>query len=76
MFFLYSNRQEWESAVYKGSNCFQTLEEERLAALKDLILKYHKTNKDAAPKLVAVSLTPFYFFIFVCVNIKLSIFRC
>ncbi|RXG72824.1 Nostrin [Armadillidium vulgare] len=48
-------RQEWESAVYKGSNCFQTLEEERLAALKDLILKYHKTNKDAAPKLVAIA---------------------
>ncbi|XP_068238088.1 LOW QUALITY PROTEIN: serine-rich adhesin for platelets [Palaemon carinicauda] len=48
-------RLEWESAIYKGSNCFQTLEEERLQALKDLIVKYHKNAKEAAPKLVAIA---------------------
>ncbi|XP_066964594.1 uncharacterized protein Nost isoform X8 [Macrobrachium rosenbergii] len=48
-------RLEWESAIYKGSNCFQTLEEERLQALKDLIVKYHKNAKEAAPKMVAIA---------------------
>lgn len=48
-------RLEWESAIYKGSNCFQTLEEERLQALKDLIVKYHKNSKEAAPKVVAIA---------------------
>ncbi|XP_047499180.1 uncharacterized protein LOC125045783 isoform X4 [Penaeus chinensis] len=48
-------RLEWESAIYKGSNCFQTLEEERLQALKDLVVKYHKNAKEAAPKLVAIA---------------------
>ncbi|XP_042220680.1 nostrin-like isoform X1 [Homarus americanus] len=48
-------RLEWESAVYKGSNCFQTLEEERLQALKDLVVKYHKNAKEAAPKMVATA---------------------
>merc|ERR1712142_67967 len=46
-------RLEWETAIYKGSNCFQTLEEERLQSLHDLILKYQTHAKDAAPKLVA-----------------------
>ncbi|KAK7073301.1 hypothetical protein SK128_027063 [Halocaridina rubra] len=48
-------RLEWETAIYKGSNCFQTLEEERLQALKDLIVKYHKNAKEAAPKMVAIA---------------------
>ncbi|KAK8740521.1 hypothetical protein OTU49_002952 [Cherax quadricarinatus] len=48
-------RLEWESAVYKGSSCFQTLEEERLQALKDLVVKYHKNAKEAAPKMVAIA---------------------
>ncbi|XP_071513677.1 uncharacterized protein Nost isoform X3 [Panulirus ornatus] len=48
-------RLEWESAVYKGSSCFQTLEEERLQALKNLVVKYHKNAKEAAPKMVAIA---------------------
>ncbi|KAK4296966.1 hypothetical protein Pmani_030570 [Petrolisthes manimaculis] len=46
-------RLEWESAVYKGSSCFQTLEEERLQSLKELVVKYHKLSTESAPKLVA-----------------------
>ncbi|XP_045110666.1 uncharacterized protein LOC123504311 isoform X3 [Portunus trituberculatus] len=43
-------RLEWESAVYKGSSCFQTLEEERLQALRDLVVKYHKNALESSPK--------------------------
>ena len=56
MIFYVFCRQEWELAIYKGSNCFQTLEEERLAGLKNLVTVYHKHNKETAPKLVAVSI--------------------
>ena len=49
-------RLEWESAIYKGTTCFQTLEEERLAALKQLVEKYHQNIKIAAPKLAEVGL--------------------
>ena len=57
LFYIPGNiyRQEWELAIYKGSHCFQTLEEERLSAMKDLVIKYHKYNKETAPKLVSVS---------------------
>lgn len=44
-------RLEWESAIYKGTTCFQTLEEERLAALKQLVEKYHQNIQVAAPKM-------------------------
>ncbi|KAF2354268.1 SH3 domain [Trinorchestia longiramus] len=44
-------RLEWESAIYKGTTCFQTLEEERLAALKQLVEKYQDNIKIAAPKM-------------------------
>ncbi|XP_050734362.1 uncharacterized protein LOC127007409 isoform X3 [Eriocheir sinensis] len=47
-------RLEWESAVYKGSSCFQTLEEERLQALRDLVVKYHNNSVESAPKIVAI----------------------
>ncbi|KAK8392910.1 hypothetical protein O3P69_013139 [Scylla paramamosain] len=48
-------RLEWESAVYKGSSCFQTLEEERLQALRDLVVKYHKNALESSPKVVATA---------------------
>ncbi|XP_054271219.1 uncharacterized protein LOC128991946 [Macrosteles quadrilineatus] len=44
-------RLEWESAVLRGSQCFQTLEEERLQQLKELTDTYLHHYKEVGPKL-------------------------
>ncbi|XP_075213015.1 nostrin [Lycorma delicatula] len=48
-------RLEWESAVTRGSHCFQTLEEEKLQNLKELALCYLHHYKGLGPKLVQSS---------------------
>lgn len=45
-------RLEWESAILRGSYCFQALEEERLQQLKDLAFCYLRHYKEVGPKLV------------------------
>jgi len=45
-------RQEWETAVIRGSHCFQTLEEERLQQLKDLATCYLHHLQEMGPKMV------------------------
>lgn len=50
------SRLEWESAVTKGSQCFQALEEERLSCLKNLASCYLKHFQDIGPKLIQVNL--------------------
>ncbi|XP_039280905.1 uncharacterized protein LOC111059427 isoform X2 [Nilaparvata lugens] len=45
-------RLEWESAVTRGSQSFQTIEEERLQHLKDVAMCYLHHFKDIGPKLV------------------------
>ncbi|XP_046669260.1 nostrin isoform X2 [Homalodisca vitripennis] len=44
-------RLEWESAVLRGSQCFQSMEEERLQQLKELTDSYLHHYKDVGPKL-------------------------
>ncbi|KAK6622150.1 hypothetical protein RUM44_001957 [Polyplax serrata] len=46
------SRLDWESAVTRGSHCFQGLEEERLACLKSLAFCYLKHFKEIGPRLV------------------------
>ncbi|GLH02880.1 Drebrin-like protein [Gryllus bimaculatus] len=45
-------RLEWETAVIRGSHCFQALEEERLQQLKDLAACYLNHLQDMGPKLI------------------------
>ncbi|KAF2902208.1 hypothetical protein ILUMI_03984 [Ignelater luminosus] len=45
-------RLEWESAVLKGSNTFQTLEEERLNNLKSILTSYLHHNNQLGPRLI------------------------
>ncbi|XP_067011922.2 nostrin isoform X2 [Anabrus simplex] len=45
-------RLEWETAVIRGSQCFQALEEERLQQLKDLAGSYLHHLQEMTPKLV------------------------
>nr|CAD7567405.1 unnamed protein product [Timema californicum] len=45
-------RLEWETAVIRGSHCFQALEEERLQHLKDLASCYLQHLTEMGPKLV------------------------
>lgn len=47
-------RLEWETAVIRGSHCFQALEEERLQQLKDLAACYLHHLQEMGPKLVQV----------------------
>ncbi|KAG8233678.1 hypothetical protein J437_LFUL014120 [Ladona fulva] len=48
-------RLEWETAVNKGSQCFQQLEEERLQNLKELAARYLANIQEVGPKLVQSS---------------------
>ncbi|CAB3361693.1 Hypothetical predicted protein [Cloeon dipterum] len=43
-------RLEWETAVNRGSQCFQALEEERLQHLKELVEHYHQILTQMCPK--------------------------
>lgn len=45
-------RLEWETAVIRGSHCFQALEEERLQHLKDLAACYLHHLQEMGPKMV------------------------
>jgi hypothetical protein len=45
---------EWETAVIRGSHCFQALEEERLQQLKDLASCYLNHLQEMGPKVVQV----------------------
>lgn len=45
-------RLEWETAVIRGSHCFQALEEERLQQLKDLAACYLNHLQEMGPKMV------------------------
>lgn len=45
-------RLEWETAVIRGSHCFQALEEERLQQLKDLATCYLNHLQEIGPKMV------------------------
>lgn len=47
-------RLEWETAVIRGSHCFQALEEERLQQLKDLAACYLHHLQEMGPKMVQV----------------------
>ncbi|KAK9500523.1 hypothetical protein O3M35_001771 [Rhynocoris fuscipes] len=44
------SRLEWESAIVRGSHCFQVLEEERLRGLKDLATSYVQNHNNIGPK--------------------------
>uniref|UniRef100_A0A0K8SFS1 Nostrin n=1 Tax=Lygus hesperus TaxID=30085 RepID=A0A0K8SFS1_LYGHE len=46
------SRLEWESAVIRGSQCFQVMEEERLKGLKDLASSLITSFNQIGPKLV------------------------
>ncbi|CAH0388627.1 unnamed protein product [Bemisia tabaci] len=48
-------RLEWETAVVRGSHCFQALEEERLNQLKNLANSYLRHFKEIGPKLTQSS---------------------
>ncbi|XP_071451671.1 nostrin [Hetaerina americana] len=48
-------RLEWETAVNKGSQCFQSLEEERLQNLKELATRYLSHIQEVGPKRVQSS---------------------
>lgn len=54
------SRLEWETAVTRGSHCFQALEEERLSSLKNLASCYLRHLKDVGPKLIQVQFQKFY----------------
>ncbi|KDR11453.1 Nostrin [Zootermopsis nevadensis] len=45
-------RLEWETAVIRGSHCFQALEEQRLQQLKDLAFCYLNHVQEMGPKVV------------------------
>ncbi|XP_063229853.1 nostrin isoform X1 [Bacillus rossius redtenbacheri] len=45
-------RLEWETAVIRGSHCFQALEEERLQHLKQLATGYLRHLSELGPKLM------------------------
>nr|CAD7197160.1 unnamed protein product [Timema douglasi] len=45
-------QKKWETAVIRGSHCFQALEEERLQHLKDLASCYLQHLTEMGPKLV------------------------
>ncbi|XP_018325019.1 uncharacterized protein LOC108736906 isoform X2 [Agrilus planipennis] len=45
-------RLEWESAVLKGSNTFQTLEDERLNNLKTILTAYLHHSSELGPRLI------------------------
>ena len=47
-------RLEWETAVIRGSHCFQALEEERLQQLKDLAACYLRHLQEMGPKIIQV----------------------
>ncbi|XP_065216530.1 uncharacterized protein Nost isoform X2 [Planococcus citri] len=49
-------RLEWETAVIRGSQCFQALEEERLQQLKHLAFVYWQHCRDVGPKLTQSAL--------------------
>jgi hypothetical protein len=53
-FGLFLRRLEWETAVNRGSQCFQALEEERLQHLKELIEQYYQALTVMGPKIVEV----------------------
>ncbi|KAF0297099.1 Nostrin [Amphibalanus amphitrite] len=44
-------RLEWETALNKGSQCFQRLEEERLTRLRAALQAYHQSLAELAPKI-------------------------
>jgi len=48
-------RLEWEGAIRNGSTCLRTLEEEKLALLKELACKYFQHFNDFIPKLLRSS---------------------
>ncbi|KAF0302324.1 Nostrin [Amphibalanus amphitrite] len=45
-------RLEWETAVNKGSQCFQALEEERLVRLRSAVQAYHQNMRSLGPKMM------------------------
>ncbi|XP_037089407.1 uncharacterized protein LOC119109761 [Pollicipes pollicipes] len=45
-------RLEWETAVNKGSQCFQALEEERLVRLRSALHAYHQNMRSLGPKMM------------------------
>jgi len=53
-FFLRGERArlEWETAVNKGSQCFQALEEERLVRLRSALQAYHQNMRSVGPKMI------------------------
>lgn len=46
------SRLEWESAVLRGVNTFQSLEEERLNNLKSVLTSYLHHNNELGPRLI------------------------
>ncbi|XP_063901931.1 nostrin isoform X2 [Zophobas morio] len=48
-------RLEWESAVQRGVNTFQSLEEERLSNLKTILTSYLHHGADLGPRLIEVT---------------------
>lgn len=51
---IFVSRLEWESAVLRGADTFQTLEEERLNSLKSVLVAYLKLSGDICPRLQEV----------------------
>lgn len=49
------SRLEWEAAVLRGVNTFQSLEEERLNNLKSVLTSYLHHSNDLGPRLIEVS---------------------
>ncbi|XP_014243134.1 nostrin isoform X1 [Cimex lectularius] len=48
------SRLEWESAIVRGSHCFEVMEDERLKGLRTLADLYAKCFKQTAPKLTQI----------------------
>lgn len=48
-------RLEWESAIVKGCCHFQSLEEERLLHMQDVLRKYSSKWSNLGPKMIQVS---------------------
>jgi hypothetical protein len=62
-------RLEWETAVIRGSHCFQALEEERLQQLKDLAACYLNHLQEMGPKMVQVKPSFFFFLEILSLNV-------
>ena len=49
-------RLDWQSTITKGTRCFQTLEDERLHQLHNLVQRYQTAMAEMAPQVAQVSI--------------------